>query len=160
MSCRSRFGGFRKGKKFFEDRWDALKEDDDPEDEDEVPVIFPTSIQEFQYVHGKGIWDLTATNQFPKSQVSGYTLGLSPSLFSITGQNSSWSQRSVDISSYAGATCQLVFQYENGGSFNGDIQIDNIDLDGTLYTFESGEEGFQTSTVDTASYNSVSWSNL
>lgn len=160
MSCRSRFGGFRKGKKLFKDKWDSVKEDDDPEDEDEVPLVFPTDIGDFQYIHGKGIWDLTATNQFPKAQAPVYSLGLTSSLLSLSGQNSSWTQRTVDLSPYVGATCRVVFKYSNGGSFRGDLQLDSINLDGNTYTFESSTENFQTSTVNTSAYSSVSWSSL
>jgi hypothetical protein len=160
MGSRSRFGGFRKGKKLFEDRWDALKEDSGPGKE--APASFPERIQDFEYIYGKGIWDLTSTNQFPKAQfvAPSYSLGLTEPLLSVTGQNASWSQRTVDISGYAGATVRLAFNYLNGSSFTGDIQLDDISLDGTTYGFESGVDGFQTTSANTSAYTSASWLNV
>ena len=68
---------------------------------------------------------------------SNYTVGLSASLDTISGQSSSWSQRNVDITSYAGATVRPVFYYVSGSNFTGDIQLDQIAIDSTTYSFES-----------------------
>ena len=74
----------------------------------------------------------------------GYTgpLGFSSSLLSISGPNATWSARTIDISTYAYATVRVVFWYLQGSSFTGDIQLDDIAIDGTTYTFESGNESF------------------
>jgi hypothetical protein len=71
-------------------------------------------------------------------------LGFSSSLFSISSQTlqNVWEQHTIDISSYASATVRVVFWYLRGTSFTGDIQIDDIYINGTTYTFESGEENF------------------
>jgi hypothetical protein len=54
-----------------------------------------------------------------------------------------------------------VFRYQNGGDFTGDIQLDQIDLDGNVYSFENQTHSFETSSVDDSStYAGVSWSNL
>lgn len=160
MSSRSRFGGFRRGKKLFKREWDELQRPGSITNP--APAVFPSSVQDFQYVHGKGVWDLNSTSQFPKSQfvAPAYSLGLSASLLSVSGQNASWTQQTVDISGYAGAAVRVAFQYENGSSFTGDIQLDDIVLDGNAYGFESGVEGFETTTADTAAYASASWTAL
>jgi len=71
-------------------------------------------------------------------------LGFSSSLFSISSQTlqNVWEQHTIDISSYASATVRVVFWYLRGTSFTGDIQIDDIYINGTTYTFESGVENF------------------
>jgi len=71
-------------------------------------------------------------------------LGFSSSLFSISSQTlqNVWEEHTIDISSYASATVRVVFWYLRGTSFTGDIQIDDIYINGTTYTFESGVENF------------------
>lgn len=86
-----------------------------------------------------------------------YQLGLSDSLDSVSGENNAWSQRTVDISAYAGATVKPVFYYVSGSHFTGDIQLDAIDVDGTSYSFEAGTTGWVTSSAETSNYNSVNW---
>jgi hypothetical protein len=57
----------------------------------------------------------------------GVSEGLSSSLDSVTGQNASWSTRTVDISAYANEDVKLVFIYTNGTtgtSYQGDLQLD------------------------------------
>tara|TARA_R100001198_G_C5238005_1_gene215602 strand:- start:903 stop:2240 length:1338 start_codon:yes stop_codon:yes gene_type:complete len=96
----------------------------------------------------------------------GISAGLSSSLDSVTGSNASWSTRNVDISAYAGEDVRLVFIYTNGSSgtsYQGDLQLDDIRLDGTTYSFEtSTDEGWQTTTSDTSSssYASGSFTSL
>jgi len=86
-----------------------------------------------------------------------YELGLSDSLDSVSGVNNAWSQRTVDISAYAGATVKPVFYYVSGSSYTGDIQLDAIDVDGTSYSFETNTTGWVTSSAETSNYNSVNW---
>jgi len=95
----------------------------------------------------------------------GISEGLSSSLDSVTGQNASWSTRNVDISAYAGEDVKLVFIYTNGSSgtsYQGDLQLDDIRLDGTTYSFEASTESWQTSTTDVpaSSYSGASFVSL
>jgi len=94
----------------------------------------------------------------PPAQVA---LGLSPLLDTVTGQNAVWSQRIVDVSNYSGVTAYLVFEYTNGSSFTGDIQLDSINIGGNLYTFESTVEGFQrNSNLNSSAYDTTTWASL
>ena len=107
-----------------------------------------------------GIWDIPAIYD---SKTSGpeYALGLTDSLLTVSGTNDAWTQQTVDISSYAGATARLVFRYQNGNSFTGDIQLDQIDFDGNVYSFENQTHGFETSNADDSpTYAGVSWASL
>ena len=97
-----------------------------------------------------------------------YTLGLSDSLVTLTGQDTSWTEKTINISSYAGATVRLVF-YHYGDYFTGDMQLDDINIDGTTYTFESNATGWETTTTNTNTivtttasdtYNAVTFSNV
>ena len=90
-----------------------------------------------------------------------YELGLTTSLLTVSGTNDAWTQQTVDVSGYAGATARLVFRYQNGDSFTGDIQLDQINLDGNIYSFENQTHSFETSSQDdSATYAGVNWSNL
>jgi len=111
-----------------------------------------------------------ARNNFltPASVGGSYTLGLSDSLLTLTGQDTSWTEKTIDISSYAGATVRLVF-YHYGTYFTGDMQLDDINIDGTTYTFESDATGWETTTTNsntivttTASdtYNAITFSSV
>lgn len=75
--------------------------------------------------------------------------GLTSSLFSVSGQSATWTQRTVDLSSYAGYTVRLVFRHQiapTGTVFYADLQLDQIAVDGTLYSFESSTHSFETTT--------------
>lgn len=79
----------------------------------------------------------------------GTTGGLSSSLFSASGNTGVWTQQTVDLSAYAGKTVRLVFRHQvaaSGTAFYADLQLDQIAVDGTLYSFESGTESFETTT--------------
>lgn len=56
---KSRWGGFRVGKKVFTD-WDNRKSSSSSQ------LSAPTSVQEFDYTTAQGIWNLTSTTQFKK----------------------------------------------------------------------------------------------
>lgn len=91
--------------------------------------------------------------------------GLSDSLDSISGTSNAWSTRTVDISAYAGLFVRIVFGYTNGTqgtTYQGDIQLDDIRLDGTTYSFENNGHSWQTTTSDTqiANYSTASFSTL
>ncbi len=89
------------------------------------------------------------------------SLGFSESLDTVSGENGVWSQRTVDISDYAWAQVYLVFHYTNGAAgFRGDIQLDDINLDGTTYGFESDVESFETTSGDPSTYDAVTWAAL
>lgn len=76
---------------------------------------------------------------------------LSASLLTLSGQSASWSTYNIGLSGYVGSTGRLVFYYETVNSFTADLQLDNINLNGTTYAFTSSNEGFETTTVDTNS---------
>lgn len=115
-------------------------------------------------VKNSGIWDVTGVLASIITGGGGgpsYELGLTPSLLTVSGTNNAWTQQTVDISGYPGATVRLVFRYQNGSSFTGDIQLDQIDLDGNVYSFENQTHSFETSSADdSATYAGVNWSNL
>ena len=93
-------------------------------------------------------------------------LGLTPVLATFTGQVASWQLQDLSsaISAYAGTTARVVFRYESGSSYTGDLQLDAITLGGTTAGFESGIDSYQTSTSSdggTSTYSSVtSWTSL
>jgi hypothetical protein len=93
-------------------------------------------------------------------------LGLTPVLATFTGQVASWQLQDLSsaISAYAGTTARVVFRYESGSSYTGDLQLDAITLGGTTAGFESGIDSYQTSTTSdggTSTYSSVtSWTSL
>ena len=87
-------------------------------------------------------------------------LGLTASLDSISGQAAGWRTRDVDISLYSGATVRPVFRYISGSDFTGDIQLDNIQIGGNTYDFESSADGFQTDTNNAFTYGAVTWASL
>jgi hypothetical protein len=152
----SRWGGFSNGRKLFTNNtsWDLVRS------ASSTTETKPTSPNDFDYTTAQGIWNLNSTYQFPQKPPRTYNLGLSPSLFSISGSSAVWSQRTVNITQYAGATVRLVFRYLNGNGFYGDIQLDYINMNGNIYSFENTGHSFQTSTAGETSYNTVSWVNL
>lgn len=79
--------------------------------------------------------------------VGGPTLGLTDSLLTMSGQNTSWQQRTIDISSYANSTVRLVF-YHYADYFTGDMQLDDININGSVYTFEFGTQSWETTTTN------------
>ena len=109
-----------------------------------------------------------ARNNFltPASVGGNYTLGLSDSLLTFGGENAVWNEQTIDISSYGGATVRFVMYYQTTTSFRADLQLDDINIDGTLYTFESGVDGWETTTADQESggvitpYTSASFSTV
>lgn len=60
---RSRYGGFRRGKNKIKNKFDDIKTTLAP-----AEFTFDTA-SNFEYVYGQGIWGITATHQFPKTQV-------------------------------------------------------------------------------------------
>lgn len=77
--------------------------------------------------------------------------------------NSTWTLRSYDASSYVGRDVRLVIRYQSGSSFTGDAQFDDFTIGGTTYNPENGTEGFQRNSdvgSSVSSYASVSWQSL
>jgi hypothetical protein len=78
-------------------------------------------------------------------------LGLTEALFTVSGSNSAWTTQNVDISAFADHTVRLVFHHELpatavGFTYLADLQLDDIRLDGTTYSFENTGHGWQTTT--------------
>jgi hypothetical protein len=162
---KSRWGGFRKGRRRYSNWWDELRTPDAASES----VAAPASPTEFDYTTAQGIWNLNSTMQFKKGNAGSggggspsYNTGFSPSLDTVSGQLDGWRQRTVDISAYAGATVRLVFNYTNGpgDTFTGDIQLDLINLDGNSYSFENVGHSFETSGSGETTYAGVSWTAL
>ena len=94
-----------------------------------------------------------------------FSLGLTSSLFNVSGENGSWVQRTIDLSAYAGCTVRLVFSHQtapSGTTYRADLQLDEINVNGSTYTFETTGDltGWQTSTSSQSTYTSVSWSSV
>lgn len=156
--AKSRFGSYFRGKYLVQGSWSLMKSPSS--NNNTAPMDITT---QFDYSDAKGIYDLTSTEQFPYAEDITYTLGLSNSLLTISGELDAWTQRTVDVSAYSGATVYLVFRYINGTvgtSWQGDLQLDGINLDGNNYSFENTSENFQTSTNDETAYNTVAWNNV
>ncbi len=92
--------------------------------------------------------------------------GLSSSLFNVYGNNAVWTQRTIDVSDYVGHTIRLVFKHQvasSGTVYRADLQLDEITVNGSTYTFENTGDltGWQTSTSGSYSnYIDVQWSSL
>jgi hypothetical protein len=90
-----------------------------------------------------------------------YDLGLTDVLDTVNGQNDAWTERTVDISTYAGAEAYLVFEYINtNGGFRGDLQLDLIRFGGSTFDFETGGDNFETSGSNETNYSQVSWNSV
>ena len=92
-------------------------------------------------------------------------------LRSITGQqhtaaNQPWDVYSEDLSPYAGQTGRIVYRYQGGGSFRGDVQIDNMELINGAVTVDldptvGRTDGlWQQQTRGGSTYSSTSFSNM
>ena len=102
------------------------------------------------------------TTVWQQSLGPSYSVGFSPVLDTVSGESGQWSQRTVDISGYAGATVRPVFHYVSGSSYTGDIQLDQIVIGGTTSSFEAWGDGYQRNlkTLQTSDYASVDWVSL
>jgi hypothetical protein len=59
------------------------------------------------------------------------TVGVTSRLISVSAQNNStWTQRTADISDYIGCDARLVVLYQSGSSFTGDAQLDTFNIGG------------------------------
>jgi hypothetical protein len=102
------------------------------------------------------------TTVWQQSLGASYDLGITPILDTVSGSNNAWSQRTVDVSGYAGATVRPVFRYLNGSSFRGDIQLDQIVIGGTTSSFESSADSYQRNpnSSQPSNYASVNWESV
>lgn len=96
---------------------------------------------------------------------SGIALGLTPSLLTLTGQSNpsaAVNNNTIDLSNaggvdYTSETARLVFRYEKGSSYTGDIQVYDIEFSSTSYDINSGTNSFETTTANSSSYTSASF---
>jgi hypothetical protein len=76
---------------------------------------------------------------------SAQPLGLSSALFTASGNNASWVNRSIDVSDYEGHTVRPVFLHTGMAGFTSDLQLDNIGFGTSLYTFSANATPWKTS---------------
>jgi hypothetical protein len=72
-------------------------------------------------------------------------IGLSPALFTVSGNNAIWVNRSINVSAYSGHTVRPVFLHTGMTNFQSDLQLDNIGFGTNLYTFSANAIGWETS---------------
>ena len=89
--------------------------------------------------------------------------GLSETLGNYTPQSTLWDEKIVDLYQYAGKTVRLVFKtYASVPGYN-PTKIDSITLDGNVYTFDAGNEGFETNAtagLPSTSYKDITWTSI
>jgi len=105
-----------------------------------------------------GIWSIHS--KCIRADLISYEIGLTDSLLQISGNTGQWTQQTIDISAYAGATARFICHYVSGSNYTGDFQIDDITFGPETYTFESDNEGFGRSSNNVASYVNVNWESL
>lgn len=115
---RSRFGGFRAGKKKYLSKWETMKSPSST-------VTAPTSAQNFDYSKAQGIWNLNSTIQFPKAVFSGSYItsadvGATSSSYTfnsiIVGDAHVYRKIAVTVSWNAGNTGRLLTSATIGGT--------------------------------------------
>jgi len=105
---RSRFGGFRKGRKRYFNNWSILKSED---------VAAPETVADLDYSKAKGIWNLKSTTQFPKNQIPAFSASYVTST-SVGSTGSSYTFSSVDIGAADSYRTVAVTVSWNAGNFN------------------------------------------
>lgn len=94
--------------------------------------------------------------------------GLTPSLLTLTGQSQNnasitVNNNTIDLSNaggvdYTGESARVVFRYEKGSSFTGDIQVLDIGFSSTFYNINNGSNNFETSNAGNySSYTTASF---
>jgi len=93
--------------------------------------------------------------------------GLTPSLLTLTGQsqtnaNQLGNSNSLNLTNiggvdYTGNSARIVFHYQKGSSFTGDIQVYDIVVSGTNFNLNSGMGTFQTTIANSSPYTSASF---
>tara|TARA_R100001079_G_C4450578_1_gene153495 strand:- start:156 stop:1091 length:936 start_codon:yes stop_codon:yes gene_type:complete len=94
---------------------------------------------------------------------SSFTTGITSLILQTTGDNSSWVQKTTDISAYGGATVRPVYWYDMIASvFTADLQLDNIVVGNETYTFTNNATGWQTtqSSTNIGSYSAANFHNV
>lgn len=128
----------------------------------ESSSVFEYSGWENENIVAKVLGNSTATTS-GSAPAPSIPTGLSDAIYSQNvSSTTTWSSNTHTLSSdYNGSTVRVVWEYNNGTSYRGDFQLDDFTLFGTTYSPEAGiVSGWQTSTVNTAAYTSVSWSAL
>jgi hypothetical protein len=86
---------------------------------------------------------------------------LTSSLLTLSGQSASWSFYNFSApSNLLNKPVRMVLRYARGTSFTGDIQIDYPFYNGSYYSFEGGNDGWETHSAFVTDYNSVSWASV
>ena len=81
--------------------------------------------------------------------------GLTGSLLTVSGEYNGWRQQTVDVSAHKNRTVRLVFYYQTTTSFTADLQLDDINIDGNLSTFESSSDWTAWQTTTTNNVNTL-----
>ena len=91
----------------------------------------------FFYNNGTGNFSSAAPGDYLIDTISG-------------NQGTSWFTRTYDASPYISNTCRVIFHYTSGTSFTGDAQIAEVNLGTTAWDFETNNEGWQTTNVNSS----------
>tara|TARA_R100001198_G_C5145311_1_gene157237 strand:- start:134 stop:742 length:609 start_codon:yes stop_codon:yes gene_type:complete len=96
--------------------------------------------------------------------------GLTPSLLTLSGQSQTsvgWAanNNTIDLSNaggidYTSESARLVFHYQKGESFTGDIQIYDIEFSSTSYDINTGTNSFKTTRTNDGVYTSATFFNV
>lgn len=100
------------------------------------------------------------TSTTPLTEDAYYEMHL---LRTITGQGSYWAGTADSLSAYAGQKGRVVFHYNNGSSstsYQGDIQVDNVQFDGTAYNFENSGQSWVTSVFGSTNATGIDLNSL
>lgn len=89
-----------------------------------------------------------ARNHLLTPTSGGPPLGLSPALLTFGGSAVGWNQQTINISAYRNKTVRFVMYYQTTNSFTADLQLDDINIDGTIYDFEASPSGWETTYTD------------
>lgn len=120
---------------------------------------------DYDYTYGKGVWGLTSTMDFVKTDSKVTQSGLTGPLFSVgptwDASEQSYIQYTIDIARYVNKSARVVFKLDiNGASGSSDYQLDLINVSGTSYSFENVTHSFQTTTAHTRLYEQATWTNV
>lgn len=85
-------------------------------------------------------------------------------IFSVSGTNAAYVDRTIDTSAYVGAMARVVFLHTGSTGYQGDLQIDAIRISDQLHSFENNENhNYQRSPTRATSglpYEQVVWEDL
>jgi predicted phage tail protein len=107
--------------------------------------------------HGKGVEisvsQLVDRNSFTRNATTNFTIGLTNTLYSANLKNTTWTQRTIDISGYGGALARVVFKSLSWRDNFNPVFLDTISFGGNLYNFEGNIHNFESSSIYGASFN-------